>query len=90
VDITGDDSTVHSTAGVCLVCVTLRLCMCLTKSQASLSGTMTAQENRMQVATQNNQMYTDIFWLSFYYKGTKDSLKFEHLERMHSWCSSVS
>ena len=31
VDITRDHSTVHSTAGVCVVCVTLRLCVCLTK-----------------------------------------------------------
>jgi len=51
---------------------------------------MAAKENRMQVATQDNHMSSTMRWLLFYFKGTKDSLKFEHLETMHHCCSSMS
>ena len=34
VETTRDHSAVHSTAGVCVVCVTVRLCVCLTKESS--------------------------------------------------------
>ena len=38
VDVTRDHSAVHSTVGVCLVCVTLRLCEYLTKESSMTEG----------------------------------------------------
>jgi len=53
---TRDHSTVHSTAGVCVVFVTLRLCVCLTKDSSITASNYGTQENRMQVVRQNKQM----------------------------------
>jgi len=55
-DITHDHSTVHSTAGVCVVCVTLQLCVYLTKESSVTESNYGRTRERIQVARQDNQM----------------------------------
>ena len=59
VDITRDDSTVHSTAGVCLVCVTLRLCVCLTKES---SVTESDYGSTREQNAGSKARYSDVIW----------------------------
>ena len=87
VDMTCEHSTVYSAAGVCLVCVTLQVCVCLIKES---SVTESYYGSTREHNAGSNAKESDVIWYVLaliLLQGYKGFVKFV---TMHRCCSSMS